>query len=124
MIDILELVIFSIGLFLLAYLSVMVLRLRRKTIKLTEKLVQNNIDRNTLFEKLAELKAEQDAKGVAETEGFLKFLSESRQMAFEYIENVQIVILDHIKAVESKDWDLIENSIKRIKDLLPKNEEK
>ena len=124
MIDILELVIFAIALFLLAYLSILAIRLRRKTIKLTEKLVQNNIDRNTLFEKLTELKAEQDAKNIAETEGFLKFLSESRQMAFDYIENVQIVILDHIKAVESKDWDVIENSIKRIKDLLPKNEDK
>lgn len=122
MINILDVSIFSIGIFLLAYLSITIVKLRRKTIKLTEKLVQNNIDNNTLFEKITELKAEQNAKNIAETQGFVKFLSESRQMAFDYIEVVQKAIANHILVVETKNIEEIEKSILNIKSLLPEQD--
>jgi len=51
-----------------------------------EKLVQAFVDNNELAEKI---EAKYLDKDIEQTEGFVKFLSESRDWAFEYIETVQ-----------------------------------
>jgi hypothetical protein len=51
-----------------------------------ERLVQAFVDNNELAEKI---EAKHLDKNIEQTEGFVKFLSESRDWAFEYIETVQ-----------------------------------
>jgi hypothetical protein len=58
-------------------------------------------------------------KNVENTEGFLKFVTQSRDWAFEYIENVQNSISSLKSAVES--GYNTEEEMKALFDLLPKN---
>ena len=53
---------------------------------LAEKLVQAFVDNNEIAEKI---EAKHLDKDIEQTEGFVRFLSESRDWAFEYIETVQ-----------------------------------
>jgi hypothetical protein len=58
---------------------------------------------NFTLEKLIELKNDQDIKTdeSVHKENFLKFISESRDWAFDYIENVQNVIKNILEQTES-----------------------
>ena len=67
--------------------------LARKKRKLLAIIVQLEIDKNILYEKLAEAMVLKDSKAeVEQTEGFLNFVSESRDWAFKYIEDVQAAL--------------------------------
>lgn len=79
--------------------SVITLSIRNKSI--TTKWAQTQIDNAALREKLAELVANGDSKKIEHTEGFVRFISESRDWAFEYIENVQSSLQDLSKVVDS-----------------------
>ena len=54
--------------------------------KLAENIIQLIIDNDILLTKMEERNNDKDLE---QTEGFVKFLSESREWAFEYIETVQ-----------------------------------
>jgi len=76
------------------------IKLRIKNKKIIEKLAQEVIDKGIIVQKLNdELKKYQNAE-IEKTDGFLKFISESRDWAFQYIEDVQKELLDFQKAVE------------------------
>ncbi len=47
------------------------------------------VDKALLAEKVATLAAEKDANSLREDDGFIKFLSSSRDWAFQYIETAQ-----------------------------------
>jgi hypothetical protein len=66
--------------------SISVRSSRRET---RTRLLQSEIDKSLLTEKLLQLMAEKDSKGIEHSEGFLKFVSDSRDWAFKYIEDVQ-----------------------------------
>jgi hypothetical protein len=90
---ILELVAFSI--FIVVFFAIMAhnLFLIRKKRKLISVIIQLETDKDILMKKLAEaLAAKESATNVEQTEGFLKFISESRDWAFKYIEDVQAAI--------------------------------
>jgi hypothetical protein len=59
-----------------------------------ERLVQAFVDNNELAEKI---EAKYLDKDIEQTEGFVKFLSESRDWAFEYIETVQGGLNEFVK---------------------------
>jgi hypothetical protein len=59
-----------------------------------ERLVQAFVDNNELAEKI---EAKYLDKDIEQTEGFVKFLSESRDWAFEYIETVQSGLNEFVK---------------------------
>lgn len=50
---------------------------------------QLTLDKAIIMTELAKIVDAQSNKGVEETEGFLKFVSDSREWAFQYIEDVQ-----------------------------------
>lgn len=54
--------------------------------------VQAELDRLTVSNKIEEMLKEKDSKSIEKTDGFLKFVSESREWAFKYIEDVQAAI--------------------------------
>lgn len=55
-------------------------------------LIQSIMDKEELLKKFEEFVNDQSVRAVEETDGFVKFISQSREWAFEYIENVQKAI--------------------------------
>ena len=101
--------------------------------ELTKKVLQSQIDSFIIKEKMDEelsLKDKQD-------DGFIKFITESREYAFKYIENSQEAIknfiiyfeknIDHLKNNQPKDLKYrmvikdLEDHYKKLKSLLPKD---
>ena len=80
--------------------------------------MQSLIDINHTKSKLSEALLEIESKKLKETDGFVKFVSESRNWAFQYIEDVQNTIV-----VIKNDWDnnKVEESIEKLFDFLPEN---
>ena len=90
--DILEIVFFSIFILVFSLLSVDNIKTRLQNKKLKANLSQETIDRLIVMQKMQELMAELDGKSSNQNDGFLKFVSESRSAAFQYIEEVQAAI--------------------------------
>ncbi len=74
---------------LIVTLILSVVRLRLKNRRLASELLQITLDQNTLMTKLAEELKRKEEVSLEKTDGFLKFISESRELAFEYIEAMQ-----------------------------------
>tara|TARA_B110000977_G_scaffold68167_1_gene92473 strand:+ start:182 stop:565 length:384 start_codon:yes stop_codon:yes gene_type:complete len=84
-----ELLILVFALVLFSFLIVEIIGLKIKTHRLAGALLQEELDKSEIEFRLLELLAEGDSSNVEQTEGFLKFVSESRDAAFSYIEEVQ-----------------------------------
>ena len=65
-----------------------------------KKLKQMTIDAAIISFEFQQLLAERDAKPLEETQGFIKFISESRDWAFTYIEDVQNAIKEYQKIAD------------------------
>jgi hypothetical protein len=65
------------------------LRVGLKLKKLSAKFLQEALDKSIIIENLNKELDKRNPNSVEQTEGFLKFISESRDWAFEYIEEVQ-----------------------------------
>jgi hypothetical protein len=90
---IVELIAFSIFIILFFVVLSHNYLLVRKKKKLLSIIVQLEIDKQILSDKLSEaLVLKESQSEVEQTEGFLKFISESRDWAFKYIEDVQAAI--------------------------------
>ncbi len=68
-------------------------RIKNKTLGLT--LLQERIDKNIIIDKIS--KDLDKAKPIEQTDGFIKFISESRDLAFSYIEEAQKGISKFVK---------------------------
>jgi hypothetical protein len=62
---------------------------RKAKLALLEKYLASEIEKSIFSTKLSEVTLQSDTKKIEESEGFLKFISESRDWAFKYIEDVQ-----------------------------------
>lgn len=89
----------SIDLVIYAVLSTLVilflinnLRLWVKLRKLRLKFLQDSLDKSLVIKNLSERLEGLSSKNVEKTDGFLKFISESRDWAFKYIEDVQAAL--------------------------------
>lgn len=60
--------------------------------------------------------------GISESEGFIKFLSDSREWAFDYIENVQEAIQDLKTAMDADDNEGIGEAYQKLVAYLPSEE--
>jgi hypothetical protein len=85
----LDFVVFVLIVLLVVALIVSVVKLKLKNRKLAVELLQATIDQNIVLTKLAEELKKKEDVSIEKTEGFLKFISESRDMAFDYIEKIQ-----------------------------------
>ena len=84
-----DFIIFALIVLVVVALLISVVRLRLKNRKLAIELLQATLDQNILLTKLAEELKKKEEVSVEKTDGFLKFISESRDLAFEYIEAMQ-----------------------------------
>jgi len=116
-----ELIAFSV--FILAFVIVLGVnvRLSLKNRRLYNQMLQLGLDKAMLLEKIEKLSPAPNQ--VEQTEGFVKFLSQSRDWAFEYIEGVQSALQNFELAMISKDDEKIENALNNLKSFLPDNEE-
>ena len=90
--NVLELVIFILFIALLFTTTFLAVKFKIDTVKLKKDVHQGLADQFALMQRLEEMQKNTDTKKIEETEGFLKFVSQSRDWAFQYIERVQIAI--------------------------------
>ena len=88
-----DFVIFLLTILVVVALFISVVKLRLKNRRLASELLQSTLDQNILLTKLTEELKKKDEASIEKTDGFLKFISESREMAFEYIETMQEAIV-------------------------------
>jgi hypothetical protein len=81
-----------------------VVRVKRR--RLVSQVVQLALDKVALLNEIGKLTEQNQSKEIEQTDGFLKFVSESRDWAFSYIEEVQ----DALKAFDKKMAPLLEYS--------------
>lgn len=134
--DIVSLVITSgVSLFLL----VLLIMQRKARLELLEKYVRSEIEKSIVLEKLEDVIKENELKTIEGSDGFLKFVSDSREWAFKYIEDVQSAFakfddivtpdLDYADKYGFIDMDTpsraaiakISKAYKELKEMLPKD---
>ena len=91
---VIELVVFIIALLVFVALIITNINTRIQNNKLKANLTQEAIDRAIVMEEMRKLMAEIDKKNSNQNDGFLKFVSDSREAAFKYIEEVQAAITE------------------------------
>ena len=89
---IIEFAVFAIALLVFVGLIITNIHTRLQNNKLKANLTQESIDRAIVMQEMQKLMAEIDTKNSSQNDGFLKFVSESREAAFKYIEEVQAAI--------------------------------
>lgn len=89
---ILEIVVFTVFIVFFFAIALVGVRLKLTNLKLEKDVKQGLLDYFIMAEQLEKALQNTDAKKIEETEGFLKFVSDSRDWAFQYIERVQIGI--------------------------------
>jgi molecular chaperone DnaK (HSP70) len=117
---IIEIIAFSI--FIVIFIATLISNLRAtyKNRKLRDQILQLGLDRAMLLENIDKISGRNNP--IEKTEGFLKFVSDSRDWAFKYIEDVQAAIQEFNLAIESKDDKKIESALNNLKNFLPDNE--
>jgi hypothetical protein len=95
-----------------------------KSKKFAMSLVQAEIDKNLLFDKIKEFDQRIESIKLERSDEFVKFLSESREAAFTYIEDVQVAINALKTSVDNNDEEETALAHKHLFELLPKQENK
>lgn len=113
-----------VSLTLLVFLILEKLKVRR----LAKETLQLIFDNDELLAKLARAYDQIDNKPIEESEGFVRFLSQSREQAFKYIEETQGIISNFVNQLQlildlqddSKLVNDIEAELIKLKEMLPK----
>ncbi len=90
----------------------------RKTLA---QLVQAELDKVMLMNRVEKLAEELQALETQQSDGFLKFISQSRDWAFDYIENVQSAIVDLNISMTASDEAKITEAYQKLLKFLPDN---
>ena len=116
-----ELLILAVLVFSLIVLSAFLIRFKLRSKRLTASIVQLIIDKNAISEELDRLSFISSNSTDIEN-GFIKFLSETRDSAFEYIADVQATISELKAAMDSGKDEDIAASYKKLIEFLPAND--
>jgi hypothetical protein len=122
--SILEVIIGSALIVLVGVLAVLNVRLVIRSKKIAANVIQLTLDNVILQDSLAKLSQEYENLNLQESDGFVKFLSDSRAWAFKYIEDVQETIKDLSIAMEEGIDEKIDAAYQALLDHLPKDEGK
>jgi hypothetical protein len=87
--------------------------------RLLAKLIEMTINNVSLNESINKINANQENPNIADPDGFIKFLSQSREWAFNYIEEVQEAILKLSEAMQSANEDKIHIAYLHLMTYLP-----
>lgn len=80
------------------------------------------MDNISLNDTLNKINTDFGSSTVNDPDGFIKFLSQSREWAFGYIEEVQSAIVNLSVAMESKDDDKVKDSYIKLMSYLPQEQ--
>jgi len=97
-------------------------RLIFKSRKLVSEVRQLSVEKLALLIRLEGMAEKDDSVNVENTDGFLRFISESRDWAFEYIENVQSALNEYDEALHTDDAKIINEAYKKLIDFLPQDD--
>lgn len=129
-----DFIIYGVALIVFTVLAILHIRTRIVLSKAIAMIVELGVDKEMLLKKVSDLLDEKTSKELEKSDDFLKFVSQSRDWAFEYIENAQSTIgvfvnnVDEVinsvnskssKADYMKALDTISKAYKEVKELLP-----
>lgn len=97
---ILEAVAYGVLLLIIVALLINNLAIRSKNRRLSADIIQIALDKSIISKKLKEELDKKDSESIEKSEGFLKFISQSRDWAFDYIEQVQAALLEFKNKIE------------------------
>lgn len=93
-----------------------------RNLKLRKEVDAISYERLNYVLRLAELEEAKDSENIENTQGFLKFVSESREYAFEYIEDVQQALRAYDIALHTDDAKIINDAYKKLISFLPEDD--
>ncbi len=97
MIELISFIIFLLLFFALVYKNI---KTNLKLLSVSQALLQANIDKTVLAEKLFESSTRELLKKETNSDAFLKFVSDSRDWAYQYIDDVQSSLNKFITDIE------------------------
>jgi predicted neuraminidase len=121
---VLEFIVFGSLAALIVLMAYLLFYLKAKNVKLIKAIAQQTLNETILVNENRILARAIESSDVPDKEGFIKFLSESRDSAFIFIENVQRSIVNLRDATVSQDRERINLAYKEILDFLPEEKEK
>lgn len=98
--DWLNLALFGTAVFTIFVLLYVVVKSNIQKKKILSLYIQSEMHKYMLGEKIEELQKQLSTKELSETDGFVKFISQSRDWAFQYIEEVQTALSEFDKSVD------------------------
>jgi hypothetical protein len=107
---------------LIAFLVYRIHFLRKANKGLAISFIQANLDKDIMETKLKETVSAVANKNLEDKDGFIKFLSESREWAFSYIEEVQGSIKELDAAINSKDSVKLDAAHSKLIGQMPKED--
>ena len=119
--NIVELVVYVLVAVTITLLFFSIVKLVLSNRKLFARAVQAEMDRIMTMVQLEKLTEEKNSQAVEKTDGFLKFISESRDWAFQYIEDVQAAIKEYDAALSKQDPNEMNEAYKKLIDMLPED---
>ena len=108
---------------LIAFLIYKIYSLKKANRGLAMSFLQANIDKELVSRKLQQTIDSINNANLEDKDGFIKFLSESREWAFSYIENVQASIDELVKAKEKGDEEKISLAYEKLLAHMPKDDQ-
>jgi hypothetical protein len=109
-------ILFIVAFFYLVFDSI---RLRIKNHGLRKGLAQEIIDKMIIAKELERKLIEDESKKLEQSEGFVRFISESRDWAFQYIEDFQTALVEYDLALSVDDAVALNAAYKKLMDMLP-----
>ena len=103
---------FAVYTLLLIGLVVLLSKSYIKNKKLSNEASKLCVEKSALVARLDVLLNEEDSKNVESTEGFLRFVSQSREWAFEYIEDIQQALYAYDIALSLDDAQVLNEAYK------------
>ena len=117
---IIEIIAFSIYTFLFFTSLILLVKSLVRNKKLSAEVALLNLERVAFTSHIDQLETAKESGSVEGTQGFLRFISESRDWAFEYIENVQEAIGEYDEALSTNDAAKISAAYNKMINMLPK----
>lgn len=110
---------FAVYTLLLVGLVILLSKSYIKNKKLSNEASKLFVEKSALVARLDVLLNAEDSKSVENTEGFLRFVSQSREWAFEYIEDIQQALYAYDIALGLDDAQVLNEAYKKLIDFLP-----
>lgn len=121
--EITEVLIFSVLIFLIVVLAYVALFLKLRLSKVLSVVVQLEVDKRILQKENFALAKIAEESSMPDKEGFIAFLSQSRDSAFTFIESFQKSVMKLKAAIIAKDDQKILEAYKEIMEYVPDEKE-